>query len=66
VVDQLDERKLPDVLGYPALYRKVHDSIDAAHAEGCSRRRTSPRRSSRRARPETALALLDQKRSGTS
>ncbi len=65
LVDQLDERKLPDVLGYPALYRKVHDSIDAAHAEGLLKAEViaAPEKYVE-LDPETALALLDQKRSG--
>lgn len=65
LVDQLDERKLPDVIGYAALYRKVHDSIDAAHAEGLLKQEViaAPDRYVE-LDPETPLALLDQKKSG--
>lgn len=34
LVDLLDERKLPEVLGYDALYRKVRHTLDRAHVEG--------------------------------
>jgi HAD superfamily 5'-nucleotidase-like hydrolase len=34
LVDLLDQRKLPDVLGYADLYRVVRRSLDEAHMEG--------------------------------
>jgi len=34
LVDLLDERKLPEVMGYDALYRKVRHTLDRAHVEG--------------------------------
>ncbi len=64
-VDLLDAGKLPEVLDYARLYKRVHQSIDATHAEGALKaeimadpgRYVFPD-------PETALALLDQKRAG--
>lgn len=34
LVDKLDQRLLPEVLGYDALYRKVRHTLDRAHVEG--------------------------------
>ena len=34
LVDLLDARQLPEVLGYDALYRKVRHTLDRAHVEG--------------------------------
>ncbi|MGC4115374.1 MAG: HAD-IG family 5'-nucleotidase [Myxococcales bacterium] len=65
LVDQLDERKLPEVVSYSALYRRVHDTIDAAHAEGLLKAEViaAPEKYVE-LDPETPLALLDQKASG--
>jgi len=34
LVDLLDQRKIPEVLGYPDLYKRVKGILDAAHMEG--------------------------------
>jgi HAD superfamily 5'-nucleotidase-like hydrolase len=34
LVDMLDRRELPEVLGYDALYRRVRHTLDRAHVEG--------------------------------
>ncbi len=34
LIDLLDNHKLPEVLGYDALYRKVRHTLDRAHVEG--------------------------------
>lgn len=38
LVDLLDQRRLPEVLGYQDLYRRVRTSIDEAHFEGLMKR----------------------------
>jgi len=65
MVDQLDARALPELLDYARLYRRVHQSIDAAHAEGELKAEivAAPDRFVMHD-PETPLALLDQKRAG--
>ena len=65
LVDLLDERALPGVMGYADLYRKVRETLDLAHMEG----RLKSEIISDPARfveldPDTALALLDQKYAG--
>ena len=65
LVDLLDERKIPEVLGYVDLYQKVKTVLDAAHMEGRLKAEII-------AQPdryvildsETPLALLDQHYSG--
>jgi 5'-nucleotidase len=34
LIDLLDDRQLPDVMGYDALYKKVRHALDRAHVEG--------------------------------
>lgn len=65
LVDLLDERRLPAVLGYEDLYRKVQRSLDEAHMEGVlkSEIEAAPDRFVE-LDPETPLALLDQKHAG--
>ncbi|MGM0576490.1 MAG: HAD-IG family 5'-nucleotidase [Myxococcota bacterium] len=65
LVDKLDRRELPEVLGYPELYARVRQSMDAAHMEG----RLKADIVADPARyvvgdPEVPLALLDQKEAG--
>lgn len=65
LVDLLDEKQLPGVLGYDGLYRKVRHTLDTAHMEG----RLKAEILADPARfvvldPETSLALLDQKHAG--
>jgi HAD superfamily 5'-nucleotidase-like hydrolase len=67
LVDLLDAQELPGVLSYASLYEQVRSTLDEAHSignlkEGIARdpaRYVVPD-------PETALALLDQKRAGKS
>jgi HAD superfamily 5'-nucleotidase-like hydrolase len=65
LVDLLDAGRLPDRLDYARLYKHVHESIDATHAEGELKAEivADPDRYVMRD-PETPLALLDQKRAG--
>jgi HAD superfamily 5'-nucleotidase-like hydrolase len=65
LVDLLDERRLPEVLGYDGLYRRVRDTLDAAHMEGRLKAEilADPERFVV-LEPETPLALLDQKHAG--
>lgn len=65
LVDLLDERKLPEVLGYPDLYRRVRAEIDAAHMEGALKAQILAAPGEYVVRdPETALSLLDQRYAG--
>jgi 5'-nucleotidase len=65
LVDRLDRRELPEVLGYAELYERTRRLIDEAHVEGVLKgeiladpdRFVEPD-------PETPLALLDQQRAG--
>jgi 5'-nucleotidase len=65
LVDLLDQRLLPEVLGYSDLYQQVRKTLDAAHMEGQLKAEIV-------ANPErfvdtdedTVLALLDQKHAG--
>ncbi len=65
LVDLLDEERLPQMLGYPALYRIVRTSLDEEHMEGELKERVV-------ARPEglveldedVPLALIDQRAAG--
>jgi 5'-nucleotidase len=65
LVDLLDEGKLPDVLGYADLYRRVQVHINEAHVVGQIKDEImadpTPFVS---LNPETPLTLLDQKYSG--
>lgn len=65
LVDLLDAGRLPGTLGYEALYRLVKTCLDAAHMEGQLKAEivSNPEKFVV-LDPETALALLDQKRAG--
>jgi len=65
LVDLLDERKLPEVLGYEDLYRAVRIGIDATHMGGLLKEEivADPARYLH-VDAETPLALLDQKTAG--
>jgi HAD superfamily 5'-nucleotidase-like hydrolase len=66
LVDLLDQRRLPEVLGYADLYRRVRHAIDRAHhMEGTLKAEitAAPERFIA-ADPETPLALLDQRQAG--
>ncbi len=65
VVDLLDERKLPGVMGYADLYRLVREHTDAAHMEGRLKAEiiANPDRFVD-LDPDIPLALLDQKMAG--
>lgn len=65
LVDLLDERRLPEVLGYADLYRRVRSSLDAAHMEGKLKAEitANPERFVE-LEPDAALALLDQQNAG--
>lgn len=65
LVDLLDRRELPDVLGYDALYRKVRHTLDRAHVEGELKAEILARPDLYvELDPEMPLALLDQRESG--
>lgn len=65
LVDQLDQRLLPEVLGYSDLYRRVKERLDAAHMVGQLKAEiiADPEHFVL-LDPETPLALLDQKQAG--
>ena len=65
LVDLLDERRLPEVLGYQELHQRVRAEIDAAHMEGRLKAQilAAPQEYVVQDR-ETALALLDQRYAG--
>jgi 5'-nucleotidase len=65
LVDLLDERKLPGVMGYADLYRLVREGTDAAHMEGRLKAEiiAAPDRFVD-LDPDIPLALLDQKHAG--
>lgn len=65
LVDLLDAKKAPKVVGYAELYAEVRAAIDLAHAEGRLKAEivAEPERFVDR-EPETALALLDQYHAG--
>ena len=65
LVDLFDERKLPEVVDYTRLYRRVHESIDATHAEGELKAEiiADPDQFVV-SDPEMPLTLLDQRRAG--
>ncbi len=65
LVDLLDQRKIPEVLGYKDLYNRVRFFLEAAHLEGRlkSEIMADPKRFVI-LDPEATLTLLDQKNSG--
>ncbi|MFO0725708.1 MAG: HAD-IG family 5'-nucleotidase [Myxococcota bacterium] len=65
LVDLLDQGRLPGVMGYRDLYKRVRTSIDEAHFEGFLKAEImgNPDRFVDHD-PDTARALLDQKESG--
>jgi 5'-nucleotidase len=65
LVDLADQRRLPEVLGYADLYKRVKSGLDAAHMEGTLKAEivANPERYLL-VDPETPLALLDQKKAG--
>lgn len=65
LVDLLDERRLPEVLGYADLYARVRESVDLAHMEGTLKSEiiADPERFID-LDPEIPLALLDQRKAG--
>ncbi|MCK6586782.1 MAG: HAD-IG family 5'-nucleotidase, partial [Polyangiaceae bacterium] len=65
LVDLLDQRRLPEVLGYADLYECVRTSVDEAHMEGALKAEimADPDRFVD-LDPETPLALLDQQAAG--
>lgn len=65
LVDLLDQRKIPEVLGYADLYTRVKDVLDATHMEGKLKAEiiANPNRFVV-SDPEIPLALLDQKFAG--
>jgi HAD superfamily 5'-nucleotidase-like hydrolase len=65
LVDKLDRRELPGVLGYGDLYRAVRHSVDAAHMEGRLKQEIAADPDAYvMIDPEVPLALLDQKHAG--
>jgi HAD superfamily 5'-nucleotidase-like hydrolase len=65
LVDRLDQRALPEVLGYADLYERTRQLIDEAHMEGVLKAEilADPDRFVE-PDPEAPLALLDQARAG--
>jgi HAD superfamily 5'-nucleotidase-like hydrolase len=65
VVDLLDQRKLPEIMGYADLYKRVRNALDFAHMEGKLKADilADPDRFVE-LDSETPLALLDQKHAG--
>lgn len=65
LVELLDRRALPEVLGYHALYQTVRETLDETHMEGKLKDEilADPERFVI-LDPETALALLDQRHAG--
>jgi len=65
LVDRLDRRELPEVLGYADLYERTRHLIDEAHMEGVLKGEilADPDRFVE-LDPETPLALLDQQKAG--
>jgi HAD superfamily 5'-nucleotidase-like hydrolase len=64
-IELLDDRKLPEILGYADLYKRVRGALDFAHMEGKLKADilADPERFVD-LDPEIPLALLDQKHSG--
>ena len=65
LVELLDERKIPETLGYEALYRRVRFTLDRAHVEGELKAEilATPDRYVA-SDEELPLALLDQREAG--
>ncbi len=65
LVELLDERKIPETLGYEALYRRVRFTLDRAHVEGELKAEilATPDRYVADD-PDLPLALLDQREAG--
>ncbi|MGH2570785.1 MAG: 5'-nucleotidase domain-containing protein, partial [bacterium] len=65
LVDLLDERAIPGILGYKELYRAVRQSVDDAHMEGHLKAEivADPAKFVEHD-PELGLALLDQRHAG--
>ena len=65
VVDLLDQRALPEIMGYADLYKRVRNALDFAHMEGKLKADilANPERFVE-LDAETPLALLDQKNAG--
>jgi 5'-nucleotidase len=65
LVEMLDDRKLPETLGYEALYRRVRFTLDRAHVEGELKAEilATPTRYVS-LDPELPLALVDQREAG--
>lgn len=65
LVDLLDSKQLPGVMGYQELYRQVQETLDATHVEGNLKADIIANPDAYVfPDPETALALLDQKHAG--
>jgi HAD superfamily 5'-nucleotidase-like hydrolase len=65
LVEMLDARQLPEVLGYADLYRAVRESVDASHMEGRLKQEIAADPDTFVVLdPEVPLALLDQKYAG--
>lgn len=65
LVDMLDDRKLPEVMGYRDLYARVRKVLDAAHMEGELKAEIVADPSRYVVMDgDTVLALLDQKHAG--
>jgi 5'-nucleotidase len=65
LVDLVDERAIPEVMGYADLYTRVKHSLDLTHVEGTLKAEIAehPDRFVE-LDPETPLALLDQRHAG--
>lgn len=65
LVDLLDQGKLPEILSYAGLYRRVQHTLDAAHLEGVLKDEimSDPARYVR-PDPEVPLTLMDQRAAG--
>jgi 5'-nucleotidase len=65
LVDLLDRRAAPEVLGYADLYARVKTNLDAAHMEGALKGEVTASPADFLALdPETPLALYDQRQAG--
>jgi HAD superfamily 5'-nucleotidase-like hydrolase len=65
LVDLLDLRRLPAVLGYPDLYQRVREMVDAQHLEGRLKAEIiAAPEACVVLDPEVALTLLDQRYAG--
>lgn len=65
LVDMLDRRELPEILGYEDLYNRVQDQLDAAHIEGELKAEIMANPELYvELDPDMPLALLDQREAG--